>query len=361
MATSKIPWTDVTWNVCTGCSKVSAGCANCYAATMTKRLKAMGQVKYAAGFDTVVCHPDELNKPLRWKKPRRVFVNSMSDLFHEDVPFRFINLVFITMAYARQHTFQVLTKRPHRIAPFLEYAEREGYARTLPLDLCLPNVWLGTSIENQATANLRIPHLRRCPAAVRFLSLEPLLGSVEIGLNSATCDCCPRWASRWVRLNRPVGPDIPRLLGESARDYVADAGVYLAQSNRHGALSVQTPKGLLGIKPDEFEALPAPDWVIVGGESGPGARPMKPDWVRSIRNQCAAAGVPFFFKGWGDWAPEEALTSAITPARGFHPNCVVDGVRVYRVGKKKAGNLLDGERHEQWPEDLRVQQWPKGA
>ncbi|KKN49363.1 hypothetical protein LCGC14_0643390 [marine sediment metagenome] len=290
MTTSKIPWTDCTWNIVTGCSRVSTGCQNCYAATMTKRLKAMGQVKYAAGFDTVVCHPDELNKPLRWKKPRRVFVNSMSDLFHEDVPFRFINLVFITMAYARQHTFQVLTKRPHRIAPFLEYAEREGYARTLPLDLCLPNVWLGTSIENQATANLRIPHLRRCPAAVRFLSLEPLLGSVEI-----PSDQCSSTGD---------GNRCTKRMGHRGHHYA------LRPTGGWGRKEEPRPMSI--------------GWFIIGCESGPRRRPCELDWVRSLVQQGRDAGVPVFVK-----------------------QVSING----RVSKDPA----------EWPEDLRVQQWPKGA
>lgn len=214
MATgTSIEWTDATWNPVTGCSKISPGCKNCYAERMAGRLAAMGQPRYVNGFD-VTLQEDLLQLPLRWAKPRRVFVNSMSDLFHEDVPSPYITLVFRTMAAATRHSFQVLTKRPERV---VELAPR------LPWP---PNVWLGTSIE-RADYAFRSTLLRRVPASVRFLSVEPLLGP------------------------------IPRL-------------------------------PLTGI-----------DWVILGGESGPGARPMDPRWARSIRDQCVARGVPFFFKQWG--------------------------------------------------------------
>ncbi len=210
---SSIEWTQATWNPVTGCSKVSAGCKNCYAARLAKRLQAMGSERYRNGF-RVTLHPDVLDIPRRWKTPRLIFVNSMSDLFHEQVPFEFIEQVFKTMSQCPQHTFQVLTKRSKRLkqlAPSLEWA---------------PNIWMGVSVENERVLS-RIEDLRAVPASVRFLSCEPLLGP----LNS-----------------------LP----------------------------------LKGI-----------DWVIVGGESGPKARPMEPAWVYSIRDQCKQAGVPFFFKQWG--------------------------------------------------------------
>ena len=161
----------------------------------------------------------------------------------------------------------------------------------------LGNLWLGVSVEDQATADVRIPRLLEIPAKVRFLSVEPMLGPVDVGLQSATCKCCPRWPSRWVRLNRTVRADWP--LTKEKADMCAPPGIYLAHSNQHGALAVNTPGGLLGIKPDEFECLPGLDWVICGGESGPGARPLNPEWVRSLCDQCVTAGVPFFFKQWG--------------------------------------------------------------
>lgn len=218
MAT-KISWTEETWNPTTGCDRISPGCDRCYALDMAKRLKAMGQPLYqrdgdprtsGPGFGLTV-HPDVLGKPLGWKKPRRVFVNSMSDLFHKDVPVEFIAQVWDVMARCPQHTFQVLTKRPQRMAELL---------RDLPV---LGNVWLGTSIENDTYA-WRADHLRNTPAAVRFLSLEPLLGP------------------------------LPSL-------------------------------DLTGI-----------DWVIIGCESGRGARPMDNDWAADIIGRCDAAGVAVWVK-----------------------------------------------------------------
>jgi len=210
---SRIEWTQATWNPVTGCDKVSPGCTYCYAERMARRLHAMGNHRYRNGF-RVTLHDDLLTIPLRWKTPHLVFVNSMSDLFHEDVPLPFIQRVFATMCEASQHTFQILTKRTSRlldVAPYLPWPR---------------NVWVGVSIENDKYI-WRADHLRQVPAAVRFLSLEPLLGPVPS-----------------LRLD--------------------------------------------GI-----------DWVIVGGESGPGARPLDPNWVRDVRDRSVAAGVAFFFKQWG--------------------------------------------------------------
>ena len=224
MATSTIEWTDATWNPVAGCTIVSPGCANCYAMRMAARLEAMGQDKYRdltrprGGRPTwtgaVKCDETTLDVPLRWRKPRFVFVNSMSDLFHADVPERFIARVWKTMAAARRHTFQILTKRPDRMRRVTERLA------------VLPNVWLGTSVET-ADYLPRLDELRATRAAVRFASFEPLLGAI-------------------------------------------------------------TDANLEGIH-----------WAIVGGESGPGARPMNADWVRSIREQCEGQGVDFFFKQWG--------------------------------------------------------------
>ncbi len=210
---STIEWTEATWNPVTGCTKLSDGCKNCYAERMSKRLQGMGQPNYREGFKVRV-HPKTLGIPIRWKKPRMVFVNSMSDLFHEKVPTAYIQRVFEVMRRADWHTYQVLTKRSERLiemAPDLEWSS---------------NIWMGVSVENSKYIS-RIDDLARVPAAVRFLSLEPLLGPLQ-------------------KIN------------------------------------------LDGI-----------DWVIVGGESGPGARPMRPEWVKDIRDQCNASAVPFFFKQWG--------------------------------------------------------------
>ena len=210
---SSIEWTDITWNPVTGCSKLTAGCKHCYAERMAGRLKLMGNKRYENGFK-VSLHEDLLEVPKKWRKPRRIFVNSMSDLFHEDVPTQFILQIFETMNDCPQHTFQVLTKRSERIC---NLAHKLHWTK---------NIWMGVSVENDAMYH-RIYDLLTIPATVRFLSCEPLLG------------------------------------------------------------------------PTEHLPLQGIDWVIVGGESGPGARPIEVDWVRSIRNQCLEAEVAFFFKQWG--------------------------------------------------------------
>ncbi len=245
MGTTKIEWAEKVWNPVTGCTPVSEGCENCYAARMAKRFWK------GRDFSDVQVHPERLDEPLHWRKPRRVFVCSMSDLFHEKVPFRFVNKMFDTIWHCQQHDFLLLTKRIERAA---KYFSDSMFSKPQP------NVHLGVTCENQKRTDERIPQLSQIPAAVRYVSFEPLLG--------------------------PVG-DIPFT---SYRE--VDFGQHI-------------------------------DWVIVGGESGPGARPMDPDWVRSIRDQCQAAGVPFFMKQMG----------------GF-PN-------------KRA-------KLEELPEDLRIRELPKG-
>jgi len=314
MSTStRIEWTDKTWNPVVGCTRVSAGCDHCYAVRQTHRLAGMHRPEYRGltvlngkgdrHFNgTVRCLPERLADPLHWRKRCRVFVNSMSDLFHEKVPFEFVMKVWAAMKMSPSHTFQILTKRPgiakefiaeHLTAHWLMQAcddlvfsatwmsdsqqrQFSHIAHRDPHTLVLPNVWLGTSIEDQVTADERIWHLLRCPAAVRFLSCEPLLGPIDIG----ETDGADEW---W-------------------------------QSNGIG-------------------------WVIVGGESGPGARPMHPDWVRSIRDQCVAAGVPFFFKQWGEYIQVENLNHT----RGWD---------FVRVGKKRAGAMLDGREWRHFPANL---------
>lgn len=210
---SAIEWTEITWNPVTGCTKISQGCKHCYAERLAKRLQGMGTQKYRNGF-TVTTHDSALEEPLKWVKPRLVFVNSMSDLFHKSVPLEFINAVFDIMNRSPQHTFQVLTKRPDRVN------QLNGTLNWTP------NIWLGVSIESERWLS-RLEKLKKTDAAIKFLSLEPLLEQL---------------------------PDLP----------------------------------LEGI-----------DWVILGGESGPGARPIKVDWVRDIRDNCMQTNVPFFFKQWG--------------------------------------------------------------
>ena len=233
MRESKIEWTGSTWNPVTGCTKVSAGCKNCYAERMAKRLQAMGQQNYANGF-RVTMHEHVLDLPLRWKKPQTIFVNSMSDLFHDKVTDAFIGKIFGVMRKAHWHTFQILTKRSERLA---ELAPTLSWPH---------NAWMGVTVEN-ADCTFRIDDLRRVPSAVRFLSMEPLLGPVP-------------------------------------------------------------SMDLTGI-----------DWIIVGGESGPGARPIAKMWVRDIRKQCRVAEVPFFFKQWGG------------------------------VNRKKTGRQLDGKTYDEMP------------
>jgi len=230
---SSIEWTESTWNPVTGCTKISEGCAHCYAERMARRLKAMGQKNYVNGFK-VTLHPHALDLPLTWKKPQTIFVNSMSDLFHKDIPISFIHQVFDIMKRAHWHRFQILTKRSER---FAELASLLSWP---------DNVWMGVTVENVSYIK-RIDYLRNVPAAVRFLSLEPLLGPIF---------------------------DID----------------------------------LTGI-----------DWVIVGGESGPGARPMDEKWALDIQHQCRKANVPFFFKQWGG------------------------------VNKKKAGRVLNGRTWDDMP------------
>jgi protein gp37 len=241
-----IEWTESTWNPLTGCTKISPGCKNCYAERMALRLRAMGQPNYVNGFQLTL-HDQLLDLPLRWKTPQTIFVNSMSDMFHPDVPADFILRVFEVMRSACWHTFQVLTKRPSRLLEL---------NRSLPWS---PNIWMGVSVETREYVD-RIDCLRQSAAAVKFLSLEPLLGPLE-DLN-----------------------------------------------------------------------LRAIDWVIVGGESGPGAREMRMSWVTSIRDQCGKANVPFFFKQWGKRQFNPDVNDP-TIARD-HPNhakggCQIDG-RIYR-------------------------------
>ena len=219
---SSIEWTDATWNPVTGCTKISAGCDNCYAERFSERFRGVAGHPFENGFDLTL-RPDRLEQPLRWRQPRMIFVNSMSDLFHKDVPQKFIGRVFDTMEAANWHTFQVLTKRSSLMRDFLRsrYGSLPGPA----------HMWFGVSVEDGGKLS-RVRHLQQAPAGVRFLSIEPLIG--------------------------PVG-----------------------QMN------------LAGI-----------DWVIVGGESGPRARPIEREWVRSIRDQCRAGGVAFFFKQWGGLRPK---------------------------------------------------------
>jgi protein gp37 len=348
---TKIEWTDATWNPVKGCTRVSEGCRNCYAEVMAARFSDPGQ--WGHGLAQRVTLPDgstdyrwtgkvelvdsAVDLPLRWRRPRRIFVNSTSDLFHEKVPDEWIDSVFCVMGAATRHTFQVLTKRPERMRDYLT-RRRCNSAVKAPIgggmvdwhpfnkELAVPpNVWLGTSIEDQATADDRIPHLLATPAAVRFLSCEPLLGPVD--------------------LNRICG---------TGHGPLSAVGGYFG----NGTYGVYGPKL---------------HWVICGGESGPGARPMHPDWARALRDQCQEERVPFFFKQWGEWAPVERTEDAAYPLEGCsdpaahhgHQDCqfLVDGrwvewpfvetfptIGARRLGKKRAGRVLDGREWNEVPQ-----------
>lgn len=293
-----IEWTEATWNPVTGCSKVSAGCKHCYAEREWARLSANPKTRYhGRSFNEVQYHSDVLELPLHWKRPRRIFVNSMSDLFHGAVPDRFIADVFGIMAATPWHTYQVLTKRPQRMRDLLRAgcmgrfeADAEEcaalYTDQWPLDWPLKNVWLGVSVEDQETADERIPILLDTPAWTRWVSAEPLLGPVDI-------------------------------LG------------YLD-----------------GLAVNADISRPNVDWVVAGGESGANARPMHPQWARSLRDQCTAADAPFLLKQWGEWSPLRWGT-LVAPEPDLH--AFGDGQAMIKVGKKTAGRLLDGKLHDDYP------------
>ncbi len=332
-----IEWTDATWNPVTGCTRVSPGCENCYIdwappfriegrhftvpcehcggtgfEPMTGKFrdshacsicKGEGKARsHAIGSTTGVrLHPERLEQPLRWKRPRKVFVNSLSDLFHDDVPDEYIARVWAVMALAPQHTFQVLTKRHGRMRSLLTSAtfQRQvgdairGFVATGKPNRAwyaswpLPNVWVGVTVEDQERADLRIPVLLDTEAAVRFLSCEPMLGRVRL------CRCDGATFETQTH---------PFIVNDSCP--------------LHGSVRV--------------------DWVIAGGESGKDARPMHPDWARSLRDQCQATGVPFLFKQWGEHAPQGWAVGSEGP--------------MVRMGKKAAGRELDGRTWDEYPE-----------
>jgi len=254
---SKIEWTDATWNPVTGCTKVSPGCAHCYAETFAKRFRGVPAHPYEQGFDLKLW-PERLDLPLAWEERKMIFVNSMSDLFHDDVPDDFIEKVFDTMCRARHHIFQVLTKRSERMLTWTLKHFSSNRSRKDGKAAWPENVWLGVSLENQ-DYTWRIKHLQKSPAYIRFISIEPLLSPISL-----------------------------------------DASL-----------------------------LDTIQWVIVGGESGPRARPMRPEWVYEIQNGCKKYRVPFFFKQWGTF-----------DASGK------------RVGKKAADRILDGKTWDEVPVSL---------
>ena len=351
---TNIEWTDASWNPVVGCSVTSPGCTNCYAMRSAARLERIAQAALDKAKDDGVSDPvipcahylgttqpskagpvwtgklalapdHILTEPLAWRRPRRVFVNSMSDLFHESVPDAWIDRVFAVMALAPQHTFQVLTKRAKRMRAYMAAPDRvwsvfagakandpeyrDGarfYDEETPFPWPLPNVWLGVSAEDQSRANDRIPDLLATPAAVRFVSAEPLIGPIDFD------DLRPA--------HNPLRGDPFPLTG---RQVWPSARGYLDSANATAAFG------------------PALDWVIVGGESGPGARPMHPQWARDIRDQCATANVPFFFKQWGLWGPSPAADAIETTGGRIKKFC----------HKQNAGRRLDGREHNAMPGD----------
>jgi protein gp37 len=359
---SNIEWTEQTWNPIVGCSIVSPGCTNCYAMKMAARIEAMGNQPRYAGTTRVVNGnkvwtgklaqaPDSaLLAPLKRKKPTTYFVNSMGDLFHEDCPDEWIDKVFAVMALSPQHTFQVLTKRAERMRDYfkgmawgfrvmeakkafdpMHRPGRGGMLQTT--NGVLPNVWLGVSTERQQEADERIPLLLQTPAAVRFISAEPLLGPIDL-----------------------------MMLGKGGPKVTDALQGCVGQSIGDGEYEGAQPGAKL-------------DWVIVGGESGKDARPMHPDWARSLRDQCAAAGVAFFLKQWGEYLPWSQFNGAAIeddPEQTRFSTFEWDGERwdhidrpmwcdsadgniddaqcVGRVGKKAAGRHLDGVLHDAMPQ-----------
>lgn len=337
---TKIEWSDATWNPITGCSPVSPGCANCYAAQLAgtrlkHHLSRVGLTKQVNGRPVwtgeVRFNEEWLTLPLRYKKPRRIFVCAHSDIFHSNVPDEWLDRIFAVMCLASQHTFQVLTKRPERMREYvkaLSAGERDSEIFNHKFKGCiggvkaimsgsvksgpLRNVWLGVTAENQTQANKRIPLLLETPAAKRFVSIEPMLSRIS--------------------LQHVMMPDGDGL----------DTELF-----NHG-----TGTGI--------------DWIICGGESGPNARPMHPEWVRSLRDQCQEAKVPFFFKQWGEWIPFPQRPDEIDAAR-FPGEYLLgeDGsvtqlgnikipwrpglCEVMRVGKKAAGRLVDGKEYLEVP------------
>lgn len=317
-----IEWTDATWNPIRGCTRVSEGCRNCYAERVAARFSDPGQPYHGLARRVAVAHDDKTGRvletearwtgdvalveermldPIRWRKPRMIFVNSMSDLFHEGVPDEWIWQIFGVMAVSTRHTFQILTKRPERMSKFVnsfDGAERfvsylfDTFRALATCDMAhewpLPNVWLGVSVEDQKTADERIPQLLDSQAALHWVSYEPALGPVNFG----------------------------DLLGGSF-----DA--------------------LTGREKSRFDAEAKIDWIVCGGESGPGARPMHRDWAQSARDQCISTGTPFFFKQWGEWTPDQFDFAK--------PSIKERGYIFSKVGKKQAGDLLDGKRHHEFP------------
>lgn len=350
MTASTIEWTEHTWNPIVGCSVLTAGCINCYAMMMAARLERMGQERYAGTTKKVngsivwtgklaLAPTETLLAPMKRRKPTTWFVNSMGDLFHKDCPDAWIDRVFAVMLLTPWHTYQVLTKRADRMQAYCgsnetigrvlsianEWAHGAGTTETHHIadglsGFQLANVWLGVSAERQQEADERIPLLLQTPAAIRFVSCEPLLGPIDL-----------------TRIAAPKDPTEPE--AEWLMDALAIGDMYEQRTeNMIGELRYDTSDG-----PYRETRI---DWVIAGGESGPRARPMHPDWARGLRDQCDAAGVPFFFKQWGEWAPYWFQDDG-EPKRTHD----FGDAKVFRIGKANTGGgILDNREHKAFPE-----------
>lgn len=340
MNNTRIEWADATVNPILGCSPASPACDHCYAARMAHRLGANPATPQYAGLTDAA---GRWTGEVRWSEagfknlckladartPKRVFVGSMTDLFHPTVPDERLDIIFLAMARAPQHTFLILTKRPERMRSYILGAIRRGMTWREGLTGGIPPlIWLGVTAENQAQADARIPILLDTPAARRFVSIEPMLGPVDMN------NILPAFATKpSATCGQPWGRTISVLRGTVGPDH----------RGRH-----------------EYSTL---DWVIAGGETGPGARPSHPQWFRSLRDQCEAAGVPFFFKGWGEWVKRDSEAHGLIPLQpvvrlGAHgkdtrdlANCEGAGHEVYmqRVGKPRSGRLLDGREWNEVP------------
>jgi protein gp37 len=342
MSVTTIEWTKrpgtvgETWNPTTGCNKVDRGCKHCYAEVMHRRLQAMGQEKYKADFlDGAVAHPDTLKIPLAWAKPRTVFVDSMSDLFHKDVPFDFIGQVFEVMSQTPQHTYLILTKRPDRAVDFWAWRDlnrahfllgNRGMIGTENWK-CPANIWMGTSVNDQNSTK-RILELLKLRGCLRFLSYEPATGPVDL--------------RRIIVSESGLDED-----GKERRVVVLDALDGIAMD----CIYERDKKVWSGVLDRDVPRL---HWIIMGGESGHGAEPMHPAWVRKVRDDCKATGTPFFFKQWGVWSPitfyKENQEVMIKFNLGKDEFLFPDPAQnMKKVGKGIAGHTLDGEVWQQFP------------
>lgn len=368
---SRIEWTDATWNPVTGCKIVSPGCINCYAMKLAgtrlrhhpSRSGLTIDTKAGAVWNGEVRFNEEwLDQPIRWKKPRRIFVCAHGDLFAEGVEDAWLDKIFAVMACSRQHIFQVLTKRPQRMHDYLRTrmlshrlaATIGAFDFDVPDELHFPNlplphVWLGVSVEDQARAIERIPLLLSTPASVRWISAEPLLGPLNL---------------ESIDLNG--GGNVDALNIRMWEDEIAN----WRDSDEDWKEQFLDWYGLADLP--EGPMSPILDWVVAGGESGPSARPMHPDWARSIRDHCTAAEVPFFFKQWGEWVPQVGAVDGWSigdnpeisrfdhrdweggqwsePYRPAWCDDIEDDT-VSRIGKRNAGRTLDGREHNDMPGD----------